>query len=263
MSRKIAGMRSQIAASDQGERLFRWRGREVSRVENLSDIVFAMALTLIAASSVPSNFEELLGLWREICAMAFAFALLLILWRSHYVFFRRYDLEDARTSLINAVLLFLVMAFAYPLKFLALFIVDLLTLSVTGRFDEVSAILSADQARGLTAIYSAGYAAVFGVFALLYAHAASRADALGLTKAERILTRLEIQASLIHVVVALLAALIAALAGDAGVWAGMVYFVVGPLLGFIMNRGSARAQAAAEAETVSESALESGSDELA
>lgn len=238
-----------LTSSSQGERLFRWRGREVSRVENLADIVFAMALTLIAASSVPSSYEELLGLWREICAMAFAFALLLILWRSHYVYFRRYDLEDGRTSLLNAVLLFLVMAFAYPLKFLALFIVDLLSFSVSGRFDEISGVLTADQARGLTTIYSIGYAAVFGVFALLYAHAASCAERLGLTKAERILTRVEIHAGLIHVAVALSAAIIATISGDAGVWAGMVYFVVGPVLGVTMSRGSARAHAAAEAES--------------
>ena len=43
-----------------GEPFFRWRGGAVSRIENLSDVVFAFALTLIVVSlEVPRNVGEL------------------------------------------------------------------------------------------------------------------------------------------------------------------------------------------------------------
>jgi len=111
----------------QGEKYFRWRGKDVSRTENLSDIVFAMALALIVASSVPTSFTELTDLWREAIAIAICFALLLMIWHIHFVFFRRYDLEDNLTIFLNSVLMFLVMAFVYPLKFLFLFLINFFT----------------------------------------------------------------------------------------------------------------------------------------
>lgn len=43
----------------RGERHFQWRGRDVSRIENLSDIVFALVLALAATQSIPESFDEL------------------------------------------------------------------------------------------------------------------------------------------------------------------------------------------------------------
>jgi len=121
MNRSASG--SSLLRSSQGERWFRWRGKDVSRLENLSDIIFALAITLVAASSVPTSFDELTGMWRDLIATALCFAMLLLIWRMHFVFFRRYDLEDGRTTLLNALLLFLVISLTYPLKFLASFLV--------------------------------------------------------------------------------------------------------------------------------------------
>ncbi len=226
-------MTDKILTSDQGEEQFRWRGKDVSRVENFSDIVFALALTLVAASSVPTTFDELTGLWRDLVAMAACFALLALIWRAHYVFFRRYDLEDERTIALNTVLLFLVLAFVYPLKFLARFTVDLTTFLITGTPDleAIGAVLPLSDARWLIVIYSAGYAAVFTVFALLYAHAGSRQDPLGLTPKERILTRATVRESAVHIAVAVLAiALALALPAALAAWSGFVFFFIGPVL---------------------------------
>ena len=99
--------------------LFRWRGGEISRIEGLSDAVFAFALALIVVSlEVPRTYDDLLAVIRTFPAFAVCFALLMMCWYYHYKFFRRYGLEDFPTILLNTLLLFVILFYVYPLKFL-------------------------------------------------------------------------------------------------------------------------------------------------
>ncbi|HYO77311.1 MAG TPA: TMEM175 family protein, partial [Thermoanaerobaculia bacterium] len=98
---------------------FRLRGREVSRLEAFSDIVFGFALTLIVVSlEVPTRYEELMAMMRGFPAFAICFAMLTWIWYVHHTFFRRYALSDEITIAINTALLFLVLFYTYPLKFM-------------------------------------------------------------------------------------------------------------------------------------------------
>jgi hypothetical protein len=100
-----------------GSEGFRWRGEDVWRVEGFSDAVFAFAVTLLVVSlEVPETFDELIQTMRGFLAFAISFALLIWIWYEHYKFFRRYGLRGMPTLWINAVLLFLVLFFVYPLK---------------------------------------------------------------------------------------------------------------------------------------------------
>src|SRR6266581_8825027 len=86
---------------------FRWRSHEVSRTEGLSDAVFAFAVTLLVVSlEVPKTFAELMYAMRGFGAFAICFTLLFIVWFNQYKFFRRYNLQDNITMLLNAILLF-------------------------------------------------------------------------------------------------------------------------------------------------------------
>src|ERR1700753_1400785 len=97
---------------------FRWRGAEVTRLEGLSDAVFAFAVTLLVVSlEVPKTFNELAVLMRGFVPFAICFALLLQVWHEQYLFFRRYNLQDSLTLMLNAILLFVVLFYVYPLKF--------------------------------------------------------------------------------------------------------------------------------------------------
>jgi len=174
-----------------GEANFEWRGADVSRLENLSDIVFALVITLAAAQSVPTRFDELTGLWRDAVSLAACFALLVTIWRTHHVFFRRYDLQDGPTLTLNAILLFLILVYVYPLKFMTDFVVDFFTGGYVG--ETVEQVLTITQVPWLYVIYGGFFAGVYGVFALLYAHALTRADDIGLSKRERAYTRFEIE----------------------------------------------------------------------
>src|SRR5215510_1225892 len=99
--------------------------REVSRIEGFSDAVFAFAVTLLVVSlEVPRTFHELSLAMREFFAFAICFALLFQLWWRHFNFFRRYGLEDAPTIALTAVLLFVVLFYVYPLKFVFTLVVN-------------------------------------------------------------------------------------------------------------------------------------------
>ena len=92
----------------------------MSRVEALSDGVFALALAfLITSIQFPRTYAELLLGLRHLPALAACFAMLMLLWYAHHLFFRRFGLEDAITVALNAAFLFLVLAYVFPLRFLA------------------------------------------------------------------------------------------------------------------------------------------------
>ncbi len=97
---------------------FRWRSREVSRLEGLSDAVMGFALTLLVVSlEVPQTFDALLATMRGFAAFAVCFGLLIVIWHEHYTFFRRYGLHDTYVMVWNTVLLFVIVFYVYPLKF--------------------------------------------------------------------------------------------------------------------------------------------------
>src|SRR5262245_759916 len=77
---------------------FRWRSREITRVEGFSDAVFAFAVTLLVVSlEVPQTFHELRESMDGFVAFALGFALLFWIWFQQYLFFRRFGLTDGWT----------------------------------------------------------------------------------------------------------------------------------------------------------------------
>ncbi|MDF1504794.1 TMEM175 family protein [Roseisolibacter sp. H3M3-2] len=197
---------------------FRWRGDGVSRVEGLSDAVFGFAVTLLVVSlEVPSTFTELADMMLGVPAFAITFVLLLIVWHAHYKFFRRYGLEDRRTVVLNAGLLFVVLLYIYPLKFLFQTIVGLTMALAAWKLDIAwldgtrEAALGAirpDQWPALLSIYAVGYIALYGLFALLHRHALSQRDVLELDAVETAITRHSIRESLVMIAVAVLSVVI-------------------------------------------------------
>jgi len=218
---------------------FRLRGQELSRVEALSDVVFGFALTLLGVSAeVPKTFDQLLVIMREFPAFAICFAILISLWHDHYRFFRRYGLQDRRTIFLNGLLLFIVILYVYPLKFLFSLLVTLST--TTGEpmarmpDGKLVSMISFGQAEWITFIYGLGVAAVYAVLALLYAHAFRLRDALHLNPLEAFETRERIIGNLLRSGLGLTAAVGAVvLGGYRGRWAGYVVFGLIPVVAII------------------------------
>jgi len=171
-------IREHLPASIAGEKHFTWRGGEITRLEHFSDAVFAFAVTLLVVSlEVPKTSPELIAALRGFVAFGVCFAMLVLVWSYHCTFFRRYGLQDRWVTFLNCVLLFFVLFYVYPLKFLAV-----------GMFVGTAAV-SAHDIRTIFIVYGFGYAAVFLTFALMYWHAWSNRDRLALNEVERLRTR--------------------------------------------------------------------------
>jgi len=89
-------IREKLIESEIGvSRKLRLRGREVSRIEALSDAVFGFAITLLVVTlQAPQTFDALMEMMRGFVAFAVCFAMPVLVWYQQYKFFRRYGLND-------------------------------------------------------------------------------------------------------------------------------------------------------------------------
>ena len=208
---------------------FRLRGREVSRVEAFSDVVFGFALTLIVVSlEVPTTYAELINTMRGLPAFAICFAILTWVWFVHHTFFRRYALTDSITIALNTALLFIVLFYIYPMKFMFSY--------VTGQ------IQGAMDGRMLMLIYSLGFVGIFTLFLLLYGHAYRQREELELNRVEiyDTITSLWMYGS--YVAIGIISCILATIVEGRGIaYAGLIYWLLGPISGVIgYKRGTAR-----------------------
>jgi len=216
----------------------RQAGRGGSRIEGFSDAVFGFALTLLVVSlEVPSSFAELRETLEGFLAFGLCFALIVWIWFEHYRFFRRFGGEDGVVVVLNAVLLFVVLFYVYPLKFLF----GALVAGLTGLGGSRAPRFTAGDGQLLMAAYGAGFVVVFALLGLLHRHAMGAArrsgDELDLFDARVGATRHFASAAVGLLSIALALVLPARLVGISG-W---VYAVLGPVHGFVGARaGRAR-----------------------
>lgn len=164
---------------------FRLRGAEMSRIDGFSDVVFGFALTLIVVSlEVPKTYAEMHEIMLGFVPFFICFVFLFMVWWSHFRFFRRYGLHDAGTVMINAGLLFTVLFYAYPLKFLF----TLVSGEIMHREGADAVFTSAHQVRELMTFYGIGFAAIYFFLTALHWNAWRQRDELELSPVERTLT---------------------------------------------------------------------------
>jgi len=166
---------------------FRWRNHEVTRIEGFSDAVFGFAITLLIVSlEVPKTSTELFATMRGFGAFLVTFFVLSAIWYAQYLFFRRYGLVDRVTVILNLALLFTVLFFVYPLKFLFTILLGDPTMrhaKVMTAHGLEPAILP-EHRPWIYLIYGAGFTAIFLVFALLYRYVYSKREKLELNEFE-------------------------------------------------------------------------------
>ena len=165
--------------------VFKIRGENPTRLENFSDAVFAFSITLLMISlEVPKNFTQILELSDELIAFAVTIIPLFIIWQQHRLFFRRYGLDDNKILILNTALLFIVLIFIFPLKFLSLFLVRFYSSLVFGTQTVFGTMINGEQVPMLMIYYGMGALGLVFIFSRFYKHALSKKDELELNTYE-------------------------------------------------------------------------------
>jgi hypothetical protein len=206
----------------------RAREHPVSRLEAFSDGVFAISATLLVVNlEVPDTYAELRASLNGFVAFGLSFTMLLLIWSVHNAYFRRYGLADGTTVVLNSVLLFVVMFYVYPLKFLAVALVGIYSGDRTG---VEQMLVSYDEWVGLLTVYGIGFVSVFALVALMYRHAVRRRARLGLSEEQVFEARMWMRHYGLYVGVGLLSIALTQLGVGLGIgMPGWIYGALGPL----------------------------------
>lgn len=232
---------------------FNYRGIDQTRIETFSDAVFAVAFTLVVLSStVPETFDQLRKSIHDIIPSFICIVLIVVIWYQHYVFFLRYGLQNTKTVTINTFLLFLVLIYIYPLKFLARFLVELYGGLIFGRPDnfmnDFGGSMNSDNMTLLMTAYGAGATLIFMAMTWLYRHAYTKREELDLNEYEVFATKASMWQNLLMSSIPFLSTMIAFLhpfgygALNFGI-AGFIYMLYPPVMitfGYKMKRRSDR-----------------------
>jgi uncharacterized membrane protein len=169
---------------------FKIRGENPTRLENFSDAVFAFSITLLMISlEVPKTFSRILELTDELIAFAVTIIPLFLIWQQHRLFFRRYGLDDRTVLISNTALLFIVLIFIFPLKFLSLFLIRFFGFIFFGMENVFNTMIEGIQVPWLMVYYGIGALGILFVFSRFYKHAIRMRIEIGLSDEEQNITR--------------------------------------------------------------------------
>jgi hypothetical protein len=191
---------------------------------------------LIVSLEVPHTFAELLATMKGFVAFAASFAILIWIWHVHYTFFRRYGLQDAFTKTVNAILLFVVLFYVYPLKFVFTSVIQFWSgggYTTTLADGSVVPIVTPGDSSMMMIIYGVGFIAVFLCYVALHMNARRKKELLRLNQVELFITSMQAQQYSLCIVIGLASISIAVWGGDEmSKWSGLTYSLLGPVLGF-------------------------------
>jgi uncharacterized membrane protein len=204
---------------------FRLRGMQMTRLETFIDAAFAFGISMmvIAANQVPDNVAALLAAFRNVPTFICSIAVLGIYWRGHWLWSRRYGLEDSASILISWAMIVTILIFIYPLKAIFGAMWNLLSNGQVGQ--PLSLNTSESQARAIFAIYALGLIAISTEILLLYLRAWQLREPLRLNALERSTTRGELSGWSIPVSVGIVSLIFAlTLPAEQIQWSGWIYF---------------------------------------
>src|SRR5216684_3854401 len=158
---------------------FRNRAHEVTRVEAFSDVVFGFAISLLVVSlEAPKTYAQMMEMLRGFLPFTICFWIFIDIWFEHHHFYKRYALQDQTTMALNTMLLFVILFYVYPLKF----VFTLFTEGILGR----PVNIPASGGPFLYTIYGLEVTSVFGLLAETYGHAVRTREALELNPGENV-----------------------------------------------------------------------------
>lgn len=226
---------------------FRLRGLNMTRIETFTDAAFAFALTLLVISmDPPATMASLNDALRQIPAFVLSASLLMMFWSGHHNWSRRFGLDDAATIVLSCLLVFTMLVYVYPLRFMfsamMAWIGDMANLPLGPERGSLG-IRTLEEVNRMFVIYGLGFIAMSSAIALLNLHAWRRRAVLELDLAERQATRAELGAWTILIGTGVLSTIIAAAFPHAIPTAGWAYALLGVLMPLYGRRARRRAAA--------------------
>ena len=204
---------------------FRLRGIAMTRLETFIDAAFAFAssMLVIAAQQIPDNIQALLAAFKNVPTFVCSIAVLGLFWRGHWLWSRRYGLEDSVSILISWTLIVTILIFIYPLK--AIFGAMWFLIS-SGQIGQPFSLHTTEaQVRTIFAIYAIGLIAISAEILLLHLRAWQLREPLRLNARERLMTRGELTGWSIPVSVGIVSLILALILPVEQIeWSGWVYF---------------------------------------
>lgn len=222
---------------------FRYRGLTSSRLENLTDAVFGFSITLLVISSqVPTTYIELQASMYSFIGFIFCTMLLLGLWNNHSNFFLHYGLKDKTTKVLNALFIFMLLFYIYPLKYLFSYIGTAIYATIKRNMgDESEALqlawnnlaaadLNVTQWKDLIIRFGLGLFFIYLILMFMHINANKKADELNLSAKERYITKTFIHEYFLLMLICVLSiAIVLLFGGVASGYAGMAYMLT-PIL---------------------------------
>src|SRR3954463_16823689 len=206
---------------------FRLRGMQMTRLETFIDAAFAFAISMlvIAAQQIPDNIVALLAAFKNVPTFICSIAVLSIFWRGHWLWGRRYGLEDGISILISWALIVTILIFIYPLKAIFGAMWHYITNGQVGH--RFSLHTTEEQARWIFAIYALGMIAIAAEIFLLNLRAWQLRGPLRLNAREQLMTRGELTGWSIPMIIGFVSLVFSfVLPAEQIAWCGWIYFLM-------------------------------------
>ena len=210
---------------------FRLRGTEMTRLETFIDATFAFAISMlvISAQQIPDNIQALLAAFKNVPTFICSIAVLGIYWRGHWLWSRRYGLEDGVSILISWTMIVTILIFIYPLKAIFGAMWQLLSNGQVGQ--PFSLHTTEAQVRTIFAIFALGLITISAQILLLNFRAWQLREPLRLNAREELIARGELTGWSIPVSVGIVSLVLSfTLPIEQIAWCGWVYFLMAILV---------------------------------
>lgn len=160
------------------------RPAETKRLDAFVDAAFAFAVSLliIAGGEPPRNFADLLEALGRIPSFAMGFALIVMFWLGHRTYGRLVPNRDGLSVVLSLAIVFMALIYVFPLRMLTDAAAHFLS---GGLLPGGGQIGTYGDLAGVYTVYGLGFAVLGALYFLLYRHAVSKADALGVETQDR------------------------------------------------------------------------------
>ncbi|MEB2776615.1 TMEM175 family protein [Algoriphagus sp. D3-2-R+10] len=120
-------MRNQLFNSNHRDPNITYRGESPSRLDNLTDAVFGIAVTLLIFNlASPNSLEDLIVFTKTLPAFLISIGFLIVIWQEHVRFSEIYTMRGSWLIFLNSLFIALIIFYVYPLRFLTLFLTNLI-----------------------------------------------------------------------------------------------------------------------------------------